>query len=91
MSATPDTAPSILLCGGYYVLWVKILPKLGNHQIRKIVVTHDDGSIGHQLINVPNAEVDEWDRKHDPAGHSITSADDNNVEYVNVDEDKEKV
>ncbi|WOO80303.1 High-affinity methionine permease [Vanrija pseudolonga] len=82
----------ILLCGGYYVLWVKILPKLGNYQIRKIVVTHDDGSIGHQLINVPNDEVDEWDRKHDPAGHSITSADDNNVEYVNVDDEgKEKV
>jgi len=29
--------------------------------------------VSHKLIKVPNTEVEEWDRKHDPAGRSINS------------------
>ncbi|MDA4808518.1 hypothetical protein NY486_21905, partial [Enterobacter hormaechei] len=46
----------ILIAFLYYVLWIKVLPKLGNYSIRKVVLDLDDGSVAHKLVRVPNAD-----------------------------------
>lgn len=61
----------ILICYLYYVLWMYVLPKAGKYQIRRRVLFNDDGSVGNQLIKVPNDEVEAWDIKHDPSGRSL--------------------
>lgn len=78
----------ILIAFLYYVLWIKVLPKLGNYSIRKVVLDLDDGSVAHKLVRVPNADVEAWDAKHDPAGHSVTSSQDLEAEYRIVEENK---
>ncbi|KAL1412172.1 hypothetical protein Q8F55_003182 [Vanrija albida] len=77
----------IFLCFLYYLVWTQILPKIGKYQIRQAVVTLDDGSITHKLLNIPNDKIDEWDRKHDPAGHSVDSG--SVAEFRIPDEDEE--
>ncbi|WOO78733.1 High-affinity methionine permease [Vanrija pseudolonga] len=72
----------------YYVLWIKVLPKLGNYSIRKVVLDLDDGSVAHKLARVPNAELQAWDAKHDPAGHSLASSEELGTEYRIVEENK---
>lgn len=64
----------VALCFVYYAVWVWVLPRLGKYKLRSIVIHLDDGSVGHSLVRVKNADVAEWDAKHDPAGNSITSA-----------------
>ncbi|QYS95192.1 hypothetical protein H0G86_002500 [Trichoderma simmonsii] len=64
----------LLACVAYYWLWIHGIPYFRGYKIREEVVTLDDGSKSHQLVKVPNAEVEEWDRTHDHAGRIITEA-----------------
>lgn len=71
----------------YYVLWIKVLPKLGKYQIRtETLVSDQDGSVVHRLRKVPNAEVHEWDRTHDEAGdltaEGVTSGSSGNAHLI---------
>jgi hypothetical protein len=68
------TCCSILACVAYYWLWIHGIPYFRGYKIREEVVTLEDGSKSHQLVKVPNAEVEEWDRTHDHAGRLITEA-----------------
>ncbi|KAH0497671.1 hypothetical protein TgHK011_004960 [Trichoderma gracile] len=65
---------TILACVAYYWLWIHGIPYFRGYKIREEVVTLDDGSKSHQLVKVPNSEVEEWDRTHDHAGRIITEA-----------------
>lgn len=38
------------------------------------MITLEDGAKSHKLVKVPNAEVEEWDKRHDHAGRIITEA-----------------
>ncbi|KAL1410619.1 hypothetical protein Q8F55_004636 [Vanrija albida] len=78
----------ILIAFAYYVLWIKILPRIGNYSVRKVILDLDDGSVAHKLVRVPNAELDSWDAMHDPAGHSIAESQDLDAEYRIVQENK---
>ncbi|KAI8938449.1 hypothetical protein NX059_004341 [Plenodomus lindquistii] len=54
----------------YYFLWIKLLPKWGNYQVRtETLVSAQDGSVTHRLRKVKNDRVEEWDRTHDAAGN----------------------
>ncbi|TXT11197.1 hypothetical protein VHUM_01948 [Vanrija humicola] len=72
------------LCGVYYLLWTKILPRLGGYKIRQTVIQLSDGAISSYIIKVPNADVEEWDRKHDPSGRSIDSGSEPVTRTVNL-------
>ncbi|KAF1846367.1 high-affinity methionine permease [Cucurbitaria berberidis CBS 394.84] len=58
--------------GLYYLLWMKLLPKLGKYQIKTETLVNDqDGSVTHVLKRVKNDVVEEWDRTHDGAGNLL--------------------
>ncbi|KAL1405601.1 hypothetical protein Q8F55_009240 [Vanrija albida] len=77
----------VSLCFVYYSVWVWVLPRWGKYKLRSIVVRLEDGSVGHSLIHVPNAEVAKWDASHDPAGNSIRSGvEADQAEFTVVDE-----
>jgi hypothetical protein len=59
---------SLVACGIYYFVWINLLPKLNNYQIRQVVVELDDGAVTHKLIKVPNEDVAKWDSEHDVTG-----------------------
>lgn len=65
---------SLLACAAYYWIWIHGIPYFRGYKIREEVVTLDDGSKSHQLIKVPNSQVEEWDKIHDHAGRIITEA-----------------
>jgi hypothetical protein len=56
------------LCGVYYYVYIKVLPRLGNYQFRQSILTGPAGETSHQLVKVLNAEVAQWDDEHDAAG-----------------------
>ncbi|KAL1410513.1 hypothetical protein Q8F55_004526 [Vanrija albida] len=72
------------LCGLYYLLCTRILPRLGGYQIRQTVIQLDDGALSSYMLKVPNADIDEWDRKHDPSGRSIDGRSEDETRTVNV-------
>jgi hypothetical protein len=75
----------------YYLLWIKLLPKWGRYHIRPSILRLDDGAIAHHLVKVPNAEVERWDREHDPAGASINGESGaSSVTSDELDDQKEK-
>ncbi|KAH7033704.1 amino acid permease-domain-containing protein [Microdochium trichocladiopsis] len=62
----------IAVCGLYYYVWMKVLPRLGNYSIRSEVVEVDDnGANTHRILRVPNDEVAEWDATHDEQGREL--------------------
>jgi amino acid transporter len=62
----------IAICGAYYYVWMKVLPRWGNYAIRSQVVNVDDnGANSHRLLRVPNAEVADWDASHDELGREL--------------------
>ncbi|KAL7941871.1 amino acid transporter [Trichoderma barbatum] len=64
----------LLACVAYYWLWIHGIPYFRGYKIREEVITLDDGSKSHQLVKVPNSEVEQWDKTHDHAGRIITEA-----------------
>ena len=60
------------LCGAYYYVWMKVLPRWGNYVIRSQVIDVDDnGANTHRLLRVPNAEGADWDASHDELGRAL--------------------
>ncbi|KAF6817720.1 high affinity methionine permease [Colletotrichum plurivorum] len=65
-----NSAPSMIICGLYYVFWMYLLPKWMNYEIRPEIVDIDaNGANTHRLVKVPKAEVAKWDEEHDEAGN----------------------
>lgn len=58
----------LLLCGIYYYVWIKVLPKVSGYELRQTVIEYDNKSIVHHLVKVPVAEVARWDEEHDAEG-----------------------
>ncbi|KAH7147650.1 hypothetical protein DER46DRAFT_580090 [Fusarium sp. MPI-SDFR-AT-0072] len=60
------------ICGIYYYLWMKVLPRWGSYSIRSQVISVDDnGANTHRLLRVPNFEVAQWDATHDDLGRDL--------------------
>jgi hypothetical protein len=60
------------ICGIYYWIWMKVLPRWGNYSNRSQVISVDDnGANTHRLLRVPNSEVAEWDGTHDDLGRDL--------------------
>ncbi|KAI1846225.1 hypothetical protein JX265_010602 [Neoarthrinium moseri] len=62
----------LLACGTYYTVWIYVLPKLRKYQLRQTVVTYENGAQSHNIVQVPNAEVERWDATHDAVGREIS-------------------
>ncbi|KAJ9130961.1 High-affinity methionine permease [Pleurostoma richardsiae] len=58
----------LALCGMYYWLWAKLLPKCKGYELRQEVVYLENGAQTHKIEKVPKNEVAEWDATHDPIG-----------------------
>ncbi|KAJ4016262.1 hypothetical protein NW752_003385 [Fusarium irregulare] len=60
------------VCGLYYYLWMKLIPRLRGYSIRSQVISVDDnGANTHRLLRVPNDQVVEWDATHDELGRDL--------------------
>lgn len=64
----------LLFCVLYYAAWVWVLPKIGDYTIRQEIIQLGGGETTHCLIKVPNAELAQWDAKHDATGKKIVEA-----------------
>ncbi|MCJ1432071.1 hypothetical protein MMC27_001427 [Xylographa pallens] len=62
----------LLACAVYYVLWIYVLPRFGNYQIRQEVVPLPFGANTHRLVRVKNSEMATWDETHDAKGNLIS-------------------
>ncbi|KAE8159971.1 amino acid permease-domain-containing protein [Aspergillus tamarii] len=58
----------LVVCGVYYYIWIKLLPKYKGYEFRQTVLEFDDGSVAHNLVKVPVAELVRWDAEHDAVG-----------------------
>ncbi|KAJ1714526.1 high affinity methionine permease [Aspergillus flavus] len=58
----------LVACGVYYYVWIKLLPKYKGYEFRQTVLEFDDGSVAHNLVKVPVAELARWDVEHDAVG-----------------------
>jgi len=45
-----------------------VLPKWRGYEIRQELLVLDNGATTHKLLNIPLAELAEWDAKHDVTG-----------------------
>ncbi|CVL04165.1 related to high affinity methionine permease [Fusarium mangiferae] len=60
------------VCGIYYYVWMKVLPRWGNYSIRSQAISVDDnGANIHRLLRVPNSDVAQWDATHDDLGRDL--------------------
>ncbi|KAJ5085214.1 hypothetical protein N7532_009985 [Penicillium argentinense] len=60
----------LALCVFYYYLWIDWIPKWKGYEYRQKLVGYEDGSIAHQLVKVPKAEVTSWDNGNNYSGHT---------------------
>lgn len=44
---------SIGVCGIYYYVWIKLLPRLQGFKWEQTVLKLDDGALAHRLVRVP--------------------------------------
>ncbi|KAH1322819.1 hypothetical protein KXV52_003417 [Aspergillus fumigatus] len=56
------------LCGVYYYVYIKVLPRLGGYAFRQIVLQMEDGATAHKLVKVPKEQLKAWDAEHDATG-----------------------
>jgi amino acid transporter len=60
----------MIVCGIYYWVWMKVLPRYGKYEMRSEVLDVDDnGANTHRLVKIPLTELEEWDATHDDAGN----------------------
>ncbi|TQN64135.1 High-affinity methionine permease [Colletotrichum shisoi] len=60
----------IIICVLYYIVWMYVLPRWLNYEIRtEIVAVDDNGANTQRLVRVPKADVAQWDEEHDEAGN----------------------
>ncbi|PGH00844.1 hypothetical protein AJ79_08096 [Helicocarpus griseus UAMH5409] len=62
----------IITCALYYYLWIHLIPRWKNYQIRQDVLVLENGATTHRLVKVPNEKVAEWDKEHDAVGRLRT-------------------
>ncbi|KAJ5701687.1 hypothetical protein N7488_009235 [Penicillium malachiteum] len=55
-------------CIVYYYVWVWLIPKWGDYQLRQTILQEDNGAVAHVLVKIPNAEIESWDARYDTAG-----------------------
>lgn len=58
----------LLLCGVYYYVWIKVLPRVKGYELRQTVIEYENKSVVHHLVKVPKAEIVRWDEEHDAEG-----------------------
>ncbi|CZR62138.1 related to high affinity methionine permease [Phialocephala subalpina] len=58
----------LIVCGIYYYVWAKWIPKWKGYQLRQEVVNLGGGAEAHLIAKVPVNEVEAWDANHDAAG-----------------------
>ncbi|GAM36374.1 hypothetical protein TCE0_018f05416 [Talaromyces pinophilus] len=58
----------LLLCGVYYYVWIKVLPRVKGYELRQTVIEYENKSVVHHLVKVPKAEIARWDEEHDAEG-----------------------
>ena len=79
----------LILCGIWYTLWIKVLPKFGGYAMRYQLVQLGNGAETHQLVKVPKAKLADWDAEHDATGarlHDTGSEEDEKVSGGGVGE-----
>lgn len=59
---------SLIVCGIYYYVWAKWIPKWRGYQLRQEVVNLGGGAEAHLIAKIPVGEVEAWDANHDAAG-----------------------
>lgn len=59
---------SVALCGAYYYIWIKVLPRLGRYEFRQTQIQVDEDATANKLVKVPVDRLEEWDREHDALG-----------------------
>ncbi|KAK9350632.1 Y+L amino acid transporter [Lipomyces doorenjongii] len=52
------------LCILYYLVWSKVLPKIGGYQRRTLNYSLSNGELGRTVIKIPNDQLAEWDANH---------------------------
>ncbi|KAK9489558.1 amino acid/polyamine transporter I [Lipomyces doorenjongii] len=52
------------LCILYYLVWSKVLPKIGGYQRRTLNYSLSNGELGRTVIKIPNDQLVEWDANH---------------------------
>lgn len=60
----------LVACGMCHIVWMILLPRLGNFGIRQKVLHLDNGAQTQVLVKVPGTELEEWDRTHNFRGIS---------------------
>ncbi|KAL4783121.1 amino acid permease-domain-containing protein [Aspergillus varians] len=63
----------LVACAIYYFFWAFLIPKWKGYQLRQELINLDNGVQSNRLKKVPNAEVVDWDARHDAAGRLIES------------------
>lgn len=68
------------------MLWMYILPKLQQYQIRPEVLSVGGGAATHMLVKVPAEQLATWDSTHDASGRLIAdrSEKQNGIEVLKV-------
>ncbi|GIJ91786.1 hypothetical protein Asppvi_010759 [Aspergillus pseudoviridinutans] len=59
------------LCGVYYYVYIKALPRLGGYTFRQTILQMEDGATAHKLVKVPNEQLKAWDAEHDATGREL--------------------
>lgn len=59
---------SLIVCGLYYLVWAKLLPKWKGYSLRQEVIDLGQGAEAHRIAKVPNAQIADWDANHDAVG-----------------------
>ncbi|KAL5321408.1 hypothetical protein ACEPPN_009366 [Leptodophora sp. 'Broadleaf-Isolate-01'] len=58
----------LALCGIYYFLWAKLIPKWRGYELRQELVELGGGAESHRISKVPLEDIPEWDENHDAVG-----------------------
>lgn len=61
----------LVLCGIYYLVWIRVLPHVLGYEVRQELVQLDGGVQAHNLVKVPAGRLMEWDAVHDATGRII--------------------
>ncbi|KAK0102245.1 hypothetical protein ONS95_005868 [Cadophora gregata] len=58
----------LALCGIYYFLWAKLIPKWRGYELRQELVELGGRAESHRVSKVPLQDIPAWDEKHDAVG-----------------------
>lgn len=58
-------------CGVYYAFWIYVLPRLRGYNIRQELLTLENSEQTHRLVQILDADIEQWDASHDAVGREI--------------------